>query len=318
MCGSGSIGAYSLLEYLRRNKLQLQLLPRISQERRLLFLLLILCQALPVSAEIPFSKGVLFQVQRGIEPPSFLFGTMHSDDPEILKLPVEVEAALAASHTLVLETSMDPLNLMAAMALMISDRENDLQGVLGTEAYQLCVEAAQEMGIPESVLPFYQLWALAVLLSTPPPGTGQFLDLMLHENALRAGKSIKTLETAEEQLKGLSGLSLEDQTALLKDALSSRGELPMAYERLKRAYLARDLGALVTLSREGYEQTDLAQIERFEEALIYARNRRMGKRLETILANGGVFTAIGALHLPGVEGVLQELRKTGFRVERVY
>jgi uncharacterized protein YbaP (TraB family) len=50
------------------------------------------------------------------------------------------------------------------------------------------------------------------------------------------------------------------------------------------------------------------------ETLLVARNRRMVQRLQAALARESVFVAIGALHLPGAEGVLAGLAAAGFEL----
>lgn len=44
----------------------------------------------------------------------------------------------------------------------------------------------------------------------------------------------------------------------------------------------------------------------------------MVERMKDAVARGGAFVAVGALHLPGERGVLQQLADRGFTVERVY
>jgi hypothetical protein len=44
----------------------------------------------------------------------------------------------------------------------------------------------------------------------------------------------------------------------------------------------------------------------------------MVERLRPRLAEGGAFVAVGALHLPGEEGILRLLERQGYRVTRLY
>lgn len=54
----------------------------------------------------------------------------------------------------------------------------------------------------------------------------------------------------------------------------------------------------------------------FEEAMVKARNRTMMERAVPILAEGGAFIAVGALHLPGPQGLVALLRRAGYRVTK--
>ena len=51
--------------------------------------------------------------------------------------------------------------------------------------------------------------------------------------------------------------------------------------------------------------------------LVGGRNRAWLGRLEPALARGGAFVAVGALHLPGADGLVQLLRDRGWTVTRV-
>jgi hypothetical protein len=52
----------------------------------------------------------------------------------------------------------------------------------------------------------------------------------------------------------------------------------------------------------------------FTQTAIVDRNLRMAERLEPILEQGGVFVAVGALHLPGPDGLFELLRAQGYRI----
>ena len=44
----------------------------------------------------------------------------------------------------------------------------------------------------------------------------------------------------------------------------------------------------------------------------------MVERAEPLLARGGAFIAVGALHLSGKEGLVERLRAAGYRVTKVW
>lgn len=283
--------------------------------------LLIACwfQALPAAAEIPFSNGLLFKIQMGGKTPSYLFGTMHSDDPKVVNLPPEVRSRFDDSRLLLLEVKMDAEAMLASMTIMISSDGPDLRSILGDSLYRRCQAAAKQIGIPGATLPFFKPWALATLLSLPPVKTGEFLDLVLYRTAMQGGKPVAGLESVSEQAESLDRLSLSDQTAMLEDTLNNLDQLPIIYQELLDTYLNRDLAGLVRISREGFEQGTDERLERFEESVIVSRNRRMVERLhQHLAAGGGVFTAVGALHLPGEKGMLSLLRGMSYQVDLVY
>jgi uncharacterized protein YbaP (TraB family) len=57
--------------------------------------------------------------------------------------------------------------------------------------------------------------------------------------------------------------------------------------------------------------------EKLEKALITDRNKLMTERIATFIKQQPTFCAVGALHLPDETGIIEGLRKKGFRVEAV-
>jgi uncharacterized protein len=75
--------------------------------------------------------------------------------------------------------------------------------------------------------------------------------------------------------------------------------------------LARELGFYTLLTEQMTAIED--DVYRVDE-----RNLRMVERMTDRLAEGGVFVAVGALHLPGERGILNLLAGRGYRISRVY
>jgi len=55
----------------------------------------------------------------------------------------------------------------------------------------------------------------------------------------------------------------------------------------------------------------------FETAMITSRNHTMAANAGPMLARGGAFVAVGALHLPGEEGLVELFREAGYAVTAV-
>ena len=57
---------------------------------------------------------------------------------------------------------------------------------------------------------------------------------------------------------------------------------------------------------------------RFDDLLLVGRNQTMAERAAPLLAKGGAFVAVGALHLPGKGGLIARFRAMGYRVVNVW
>ena len=160
-------------------------------------------------------------------------------------------------------------------------------------------------------------WAVMMAFSGAPEGRGLFLDMALQLEATRRDKPTYGLETMQEQIAVFNGMSLDDQVVLLRDAVQTASMTGDAIEELAQAYLKRDLAALLAL-QDKYKPADSRVYAEMMRRLLTARNHNMAERLHERLQEGNAFIAVGALHLPGENGLLQLLRAAGYQLTRVY
>ncbi len=267
---------------------------------------------------IPFAEGRLFRLERAEVRPSYLFGTLHADDPEVVRLPEAVETARRQADTLVIEVVPDAEAVLRAMVAMAFTDGRTLRDAVGPELYQQTLRATARLGMGEEAVRDLKPWAVATLLSVPPSATGEFLERRLYASALAEGQTVAGLESIEEQLGVFEGLSAEMQKVLLADALEEQENLDEIYLKLRETYLRGDLAGLLRLNAEYLHGSDPGLRRYFEEVVIDGRNRRMAERLAPTLGRGSAFVAVGALHLPGEAGMLRLLTEQGWSVERVH
>ncbi|MDH3831769.1 MAG: TraB/GumN family protein [Gammaproteobacteria bacterium] len=272
----------------------------------------------PLRASEDKNHGLLWELSKpGIEP-AYLFGTIHSEDPEVLQLPQAVQQALDRCNTVVLEMLLDAEAMMYSSTAMLMMDGRMLSDIIGKPLFRQTALAIRSRGIQELVLERMKPWAAAVVLSMPASETGLVLDMMLYQNALDQGKSVHGLETVEEQLNVFEALSEKDQVLLLQDAVENFSALDTLHAELLHAYKQRDLAGLVALSEASMQTGDQQLADEFQQHLVVDRNHRMSDRMQVYLRQGRVFIAVGALHLPGEEGLLNLLEQQGFTVRRLY
>jgi uncharacterized protein len=256
------------------------------------------------------TRGLLYEIRPpGGGASSYLFGTIHSEDRRVIDLPAEVRAAFEASPRLALEVVPDASAIIKAMVTMSYTDGRLLRDALPPDLYRETAEALGELGMPEEAFKDLKPWAVVTLLSGPPSETGEFLDMLIYRDALASAKRIEGLETMAEQLAVFDDLPETDQVELLRETLASREHLPRIFEELIGAYLERDLERLQTMSEAYLAEGDPALAAMFQEVVIDSRNRRMVERMAPLLLEGGWFIAVGALHLPGDQGIVELLRR---------
>lgn len=265
-----------------------------------------------------YAKGLLWRIESPTGLKSFLFGTIHSDDPRVINLPPAVAQSLDASDRFVMEAVMDGKALVKMSEVMYFNDGRTLEQVIGVKLHRDTVKAVAARGIPAHAIERQKPWPVMMILSVPPPRSGDYLDLVLQSRAAGQKKPVIGLETISEQLAVFDELTLADQTALLADVVYGQDDVGRDLEALHRAYLARDLNEIANIS-ERHLPTGNARIYRnVMDRLLTQRNQRMLDRLAPILRQGGAFIAVGAAHLSGDSGLLRQLERAGYRVTAVY
>jgi uncharacterized protein YbaP (TraB family) len=263
--------------------------------------------------------GILYEIRSPrAQAPSWLFATIHSEDPRVLDTPRPVRDALESSDAFALEVVPDSQAILKSMVAMTYTDGRTLREVLPEGLYLEAAEALGALGMPSAAFRDFKPWAVVTLLSIPPADNGEFLDLRLYRAALAGGKRVQGLESMEEQLQVFDGLAESDQIALLRETLASRDRLPVLFETLIQRYLERDLDGLTRESERLLQAGDPRLAALFREQVVDARNLRMVERMAPLLDEGGWFVAVGALHLPAETGILGLLARRGYSVKSVY
>jgi uncharacterized protein len=289
------------------------------------------------AAHSPNGLGRLWRITTPEGAVSHLWGTLHSSDPAILVLPPELEAVLAESRTVVLEsdpraksrTELEERFLQAGVWLAPEHMPYDKPYLSGAE--RGWVEARIE-GIFHEAEAFAALTdaGLASYLMTDPCEDFAAGALPVQDHRL--------LLAAVE--RGVEVDALEDWDALLVElSQPDRRDTAQAIVRIHGAYLNPDgfspaRAAAFRLYREGrigelmeWNRRYLAGLFGPAEAkalmgradgyLIDDRNEIFLRRMKKYLASGGALIAVGAFHLPGDGGLVARLRDEGYQVDRV-
>lgn len=262
-------------------------------------------------------KGLLWKIEKPGVQTSYLFGTMHVADPRVTKLADEVEQAFSGADHFVMEML---LNFSAVGYVTRSSFFSDgqtLNQLMSAQQYQRLINLLnQRLFVTEDMLQHMKPWAVLTMLMMPVEqqlSGDAALDMVLFRRATKNRKQVTGLESPEEQIAVFESLSLEEQVWMLNRSIDELKKSDAQVPRMLNAYLKADLQQLVDIQQEFmYEDSDID--DRFMYQLLEMRNHRMSERLQPILEQGSAFIAIGALHLPGEEGVLHLLEKQGYRV----
>lgn len=266
-------------------------------------------------------NGLLWKIEKQGIPPSFLYGTMHVGDPRVVNLAPEVELAFVQADHFVMEMLMNFQAMGYVASASFFNDGSTLKDVMGHLEYKrLCSLINNRLFLSEDVLKNMKPWAVLMMLMMPADQQAQVsaaLDMVLFRRASQRGIKVSGLETAQEQVAVFESMSLQDQVWMLNRSIEEIDKTDAQMPEMLNAYLQRDLAQLVAIQQQFmYEDSDID--DRFMYQILEFRNFRMVERMQPALTQGKSFIAIGALHLPGEEGVLHLLEKQGYVVTPIY
>lgn len=271
-------------------------------------------------------RSIFWKVEKDDAPVSYLFGTMHMSDPEISTLPDDVINAITVTDQMVVEAvdALDPQKAQAAM-LQLSNltflQNGTLRDLVKDDLEDELQAALAERGLPMQVADRMQPWLIATMVALPvceiqrKQSGEKVLDGVLVEKAQSAGKPLQGLETAKEQFEAIASLPQDYHVSALEETLTSGGGGLDMIETLKVLYKQGNIAAVFPVMRAAMPQTVSGPgAAKFQEALVEKRNLTMVARMLPMLRETSSFVAVGALHLPGTTGIVEQLRKHGFSV----
>ena len=284
------------------------------------------------AADVENGGGLLWRIGKEGVAPSYLFGTMHMSDPRVVALTPEAERAFDAASTVVIETTevLDPAKMMAAMLaqpeLTMFTDGTTLFSLLDEQDRAAVETALRERGIPPASVARMKPWMISSMLALPAcelarkAAGAPVLDAELAQRAQADGKRLEGLETIADQLGAMASLPMDFHMRGLVETLALGDTVDDVIETMIAIYREGEPGLfwpfLRTVTPDSMDDSD-GGYAAFEETMITARNRTMVERAAPLIDEGGAFIAVGAMHLPGREGVVALLREAGYAVEAV-
>ena len=251
-------------------------------------------------------------------------------DPRVIALTPAAQAAFDQAGTVVVEAvdALDPKTAAATMMqnpdlVMFTDGRK-LTDLLDPEERVRVAEELEERGMPLVAIQHMKPWVVSSALALPAcemarkQSGAPFLDARLARDAKAAGKTLLGLETIVSQLEAMNSLPMEVHVDGLVATLALEDRLDDMIETMIVLYKREEVGMVwpllesVTPQQPGSNESYAA----FEKVMVTARNHGMVSNARPVLEKGNAFIAVGALHLPGEEGVVELLRKAGYAVTR--
>lgn len=293
-----------------------------------LLLALLLGAAYVQTRPAPFSEGVFWRVSKDGEVVGHIFGTIHSNDERITRIPDKVMEVFAEARGYAIEAFpgsdlWNPYHGFQSIAgrMMLEDGKTlaDVAGEdIASQVYAILKRNHAEEKFARRIKP----WAAIHSLSIKSEHQGPIIDQKLLDLAVVQDKDLYQIESPEELLAAFYGMPMDSQVSLLADKLRAYPAARGTMERIIQAYGREDLQEMMDLSTEFIDKSPgkRRHHQAYLKHAIDVRSVVMAHYMREPFWDGGAFIAIGALHLYGGNGVLALLGQElygGFDVERI-
>jgi uncharacterized protein len=264
-------------------------------------------------AKPPTEKALLWEISgQGLQQPSYLFGTIHATCPDRLVLSNSLKKAFQKSSQVYLEVDLDDPNLMrdSLQGSMLKDGTS-LKNYLSAQEYTRAKQffktnISQPLDALSTLKPIIlsTLMFPALLNCNPVSWENTFLGL-----AKAQKKNVLGLETIQAQFNALDRIPTKIQATLLMQTIDNVPRAKKELADLLTAYKNQDIDQI----RQLIARSPGMKPE-YEAAIIDNRNFTWIPGMVQAAKTKSTFFGVGAGHLGGKYGVVELLRRTGYRV----
>lgn len=255
----------------------------------------------------------------------YLLGSFHLLKQDDLPLPAEVDRAYDASSSLLFE--VDPAVMAAPETKVLAQQYmgyadgRTLSSVISKDAAQRLATLMSASGGTILQVEGFEPWAVTMSLTLGMMRALGYrselgVDQWLMTRAQKAGKPARGLETAEQGFSALDSVPYAEQIRDLDEFLHDPQSIASRLQEMHASWRAGDAA----------EMERLLQVEMVAKApetyrlLLVQRNQAWLPQVERRLTDAhgeDTLVVVGAFHLLGPDGLVEQLRAKGYTVERV-
>ncbi|MCD4792677.1 MAG: TraB/GumN family protein [Bacteroidales bacterium] len=266
---------------------------------------------------VKYENALLWEITgNDIEEPSYIFGTIHlipADDyffTDIMKEKFENCKILA----LEIDINMSLLEQVSlAKKLILPDNKSLSDYMTEGEYKKFSDYVLDSLKIKQSkwnqIIKIKPLFSIPIILNELLPKTKTY-ETELNKIAKKKKMDIIGLETADYQIDVLNSISIEKQVEMIT-ADEPEEDMLKEYLKMVSVYKEQNINEMLEMYKE-----DETMLE-FEDELLIQRNSNWIPVIEKQIKKGSTFIAVGAMHLPGMKGVLNLLMLQGYSVSPV-
>jgi uncharacterized protein YbaP (TraB family) len=255
----------------------------------------------------------------------YLLGSFHLLKPGDYPLPAPIGAAFTDAERVVFELAPADMRAPDVGAKMMAAGTlppgADLKQLLGPKDWARLEVYTAKRGQSAAAMARFEPWFVSLLIGMtemrasgfdPQHGVDQYLMKRSDEDRKGTGG----LESVETQIAALDGMTAEEQRQSLAEALDQAEGSDDRVAQLHALWLAGDADGIERLLLDDFR----ASYPRLYRRVNVDRNEAWLPKVKAMLDAPGkddVLVVVGTMHLLGPDGLVERLRKDGYRVERM-
>jgi uncharacterized protein YbaP (TraB family) len=275
-------------------------------------LLLILSITINVQAQ---ENALLWQVTgKDLKQPSFLFGTIHMICPEDFSISDSIRSTFNRTGKLYLEIDMDDASLMIKTVQLSMLKQGSIRELMNSESYTRLERFMKDtIGMPMIMVNRMKPFTLLSLLYSKilPCRKPESYEQRLLEMAKKQNMEVLGLEKLEDQFSVFDKIPDTTEISMIMEMIDNYEIQRTEFTKMVLLYNHKDLNGLANMINASPD------IAGFEDILLINRNRNWIPVMEKAMAAQPTFFAVGAGHLPGENGVIGLLKKSGYTITPV-
>ncbi len=249
----------------------------------------------------------------------YLLGSIHVGRSDFYPLDSNWIRSFKSCENVVVELNVKAINPFTMLNLATFQDTTRLEHLLSKEVFSLLDSIFASYGIPKSQFNRFRPWfAISTLMNLSLVRLSAFTQYGIENhflNQIDSNQKILELETLEEQVSFLETIFNEAPDKFIKYYIQEFEKATDLAQKLLDNWVKGDESEFRSIFFEEIQNDP--EMEKFEKVLIAQRNQKMlDKIIEYIERGGCYFVIVGAGHCLGEDGIVSQLKKRGYKIER--
>lgn len=270
-----------------------------------------------IQSQAQSDKSLLWKISGNeLKQASYIYGTIHITCDATL--PLKVVNAMANTQQLYLELDMDDESMqMQMMGKMMMKDGVTMQSLASPEDFKLVdTFLTENVGLSAKMLNTIKPFMVSAMLYPKMIDCPmQSVESELMKISAAQKEEIFGLETVADQLQVFDAIPYKEQMdELIRTAKGGMNEDKTELQILLAIYKSEDIDAMIQFTKDSENKLT----SKYDDVLLNDRNQNWISKIRSVSAEKPTFFGVGAAHLGGEKGVINLLRKQGFKVEAIF